>query len=74
MKYKKWTLKEKLEILSKSEEIGVVETCLKYSLSKGTFYSWKKKFEHKGEAGLKVSYETKTKEHKEAEEENLKHP
>jgi putative transposase len=74
MKYKKWTLKEKLEILSKSEEIGVVETCRKYSLSKGTFYSWKKKFEHKGEAGLKVSYETKTKEHKEAEEENLKHP
>jgi transposase-like protein len=40
MKYKKWTLKEKLEILSTSEEIGVVETCRKYSVSTGTFYSW----------------------------------
>ncbi len=70
MNYKKWTLKEKLEILSTSEEIGVVETCRKYSVSTGTFYSWKKKFEHKGEAGLKVSYDTKTKEHKASEEEN----
>jgi putative transposase len=70
MNYKKWTLKEKLEILSTSEEIGVVETCRKYSLSTGTFYSWKKKFEHKGEAGLKVTYDTKTKEHKASEEEN----
>ncbi|MFT5641737.1 MAG: putative transposase, partial [Cyclobacteriaceae bacterium] len=33
MKYKKWTLKEKLEILTTSEEIGVVETCRKYSVS-----------------------------------------
>ena len=50
MKYKKWSLKEKLEILACSEEIGVVETCRKYSVSTGTFYSWKKKFDHKGEA------------------------
>jgi putative transposase len=70
MNYKKWTLKEKLEILSTSEEIGVVETCRKYSVSTGTFYSWKKKFDHKGEAGLKVTYDTKTKEHKASEEEN----
>ncbi|OUD30456.1 transposase, partial [Flavobacterium psychrophilum] len=26
MKYKKWSLEEKLEILSSSEELGVVET------------------------------------------------
>ncbi len=70
MKYKKWTLKEKLEILSTSEEIRVVETCRKYSVSTGTFYSWKKKFEHKGEVGLKVTYDTKSKEHKASEEEN----
>jgi putative transposase len=70
MKYKKWTLKEKLEILTTSEEIGVVETCRKYSVSTGTFYSWNKKFEHKGEKGLKVTYDTKSKELKEAEEEN----
>jgi len=70
MKYKKWTLKEKVEILSASEEIGVVEACRKYSVSSGTFYSWKKKFEHQGEAGLKVTYDTKSKELKAAEEEN----
>jgi putative transposase len=56
--------------LSSCEEIGVVEACRKYSVSTGTFCIWKKKFEHKGEADLKVTYETKTKEHKEAEEEN----
>jgi len=70
MKYKKWTLKEKLEILSASEELGVVEACRKYSVSSGTFYNWKKKYEHQGEAGLKVTYNTKSKELKEAEEEN----
>lgn len=36
----------------------------------GYFYSWKKKYEHKGEAGLKVTYDTKSKELKQAEEEN----
>ena len=70
MKYKKWSLEDKLKIIASSEEIGIVETCRKYSVSTGTFYSWKKKFEYKGEAGLKVTYDTKSKELKEAEEEN----
>jgi putative transposase len=70
MKYKKWSLNQKLEILSVSEENGIVETCRKYGVSTGTFYSWKKKFEHQGESGLKVTYDTKSKEHKQAEEEN----
>lgn len=70
MKYKKWSLEEKLEILSSSEELGIVETCLKYSVSTGTLYSWKKKYDTKGEAGLKVTYDTGSKELKQAEEEN----
>ena len=70
MKYKKWTLEQKLEILSSGESIGIVETCRKHGVSTGTFYSWKKKFEYKGEAGLQVVYDTKSKELKEAEEEN----
>ena len=70
MKYKKWSLDQKLEILTVSEEIGIVETCRKYGVSTGTFYSWKKKYEHQGEAGLKVTYDTKSKELKEVEEEN----
>jgi putative transposase len=70
MKYKKWTLEQKVEILSVSEELGIVETCRKYKVSTGTFYSWKKKYDLKGEAGLKVTYDTRSKELKQAEEEN----
>jgi putative transposase len=70
MKYKKWSLEQKLEILTCCEEIGVVDTCRKYCVSTGTFYSWKKKHESHGEAGLKVTYDTKSKEHKQSEEEN----
>jgi putative transposase len=70
MKYKRWSLSEKLEILASSEEIGVVETCRKYSFSTGTFYNWKKKFDHKGEDGLKVKYDLKSKEFRQVEEEN----
>lgn len=70
MKYKKWSLDQKLKILSVSEEIGIVESCRKNGVSTGTFYSWKKKFEHQGEAGLKITYNTKSKELKAAEEEN----
>jgi hypothetical protein len=29
---------------------------------RGSLYSWKKNYEHKGEAGLKVTYDTKSKE------------
>jgi len=32
MKYKKWTLDQKLEILSIADDIGIVEACRKYSL------------------------------------------
>jgi putative transposase len=39
MKYKKWSLAEKLEILSSSEAIGVVDTRRKFSVSKGALYS-----------------------------------
>lgn len=70
MKYKKWSLAEKLEILNSSEELGIVEACRKYVVSTGTFYSWKKKYDIKGEAGLKVTYDDRSKELKQAEEEN----
>ena len=70
MKYKKWSLEEKLEILSFLEENGIVSTCRKFSFSKGSFYSWKKKHESHGQAVLKVAYDTKSKEHEQAEEEN----
>ncbi|KKM28113.1 hypothetical protein LCGC14_1567960 [marine sediment metagenome] len=70
MKYRKWALEKKLEILASGEQIGIVETCCKFGVSTGTLYSWRKKFEHRGEAGLKVIYDIKSKELKAAEEEN----
>ena len=70
MKYKRWSLKEKLEILEQAKEFGVVETCRKFSVSTGNYYNWRKKFEQKGEAGLKTTYQKKSKELREAEEEN----
>jgi putative transposase len=70
MKYKKWSLEEKLEILSASEDQGIVETCRKYKVSTGTFYSWRNKYDKLGEAGLKVTYDTNSKELKKSEEEN----
>ncbi len=47
MKYKKWTLDQKLEILSVTENIGIVVARRKYRLSTDTLHSCKKKFEHK---------------------------
>jgi putative transposase len=54
-----WSLEKKLEIRSFSEEIGLVDTCRKYAVRAGTFYSWKKKHERPGKAGLKGSYASK---------------
>lgn len=70
MKYKRWTLKEKLEILEHAQEFGVVETCRKFSVSTGNYYSWCKKFDAQGEAGLKNTYHKKSKELRKSEEEN----
>lgn len=68
MKYKKWSVEEELEILSASEDLGIVESCRKYGVSTGTFYSWRKKYDNQGEVGLKVSYDNRSKELKQAEE------
>jgi putative transposase len=62
MKYKKWSLTEKLEILSSAEETSIVSACRKHSVSPGTFYSWKRKYDTHGEAGLKVTYDVRSKE------------
>jgi putative transposase len=70
MKYKKWSLEEKLAILSASEDLGIVETCRKFNVSTGTFYSWRKKHDAQGEAGLKVTYDIRSKALKQSEEEN----
>lgn len=70
MECKKWSLEEKLEILSFSEELGVVETCRKYNVGTGTLYSWKKKNDSQGEADLEVTNDSRSKELEQTEEEN----
>jgi len=60
MKYRRWTQEEKLSILALAEEKGIVEACRERGVSTGTFYSWKKKFDSEGEAGLSVRYQSKT--------------
>ena len=70
MKYKKWRLREKLEILSVAQQLGVVPACRKYGVSTATFYSWRKKYDTHGEIGLKTTYDTRDKDLKKAEEEN----
>lgn len=67
---RRWTLEEKLAILNEAETGNVVEeVCRRHNVSTGSFYNWKKKFDTKGEAGLKVKYDTSSPEMKKAEEE-----
>jgi putative transposase len=47
MKYKKWSLEQKLEILTCCEEIGVVETCHKYGVGTGIFIVGRKSMRFK---------------------------
>ncbi len=70
MKRKRWEASKKLEILQEAENGDVVEVCRKHNVSTATYYNWKKKFDSQGEAGLKVNYDNRSKELKEAEEEN----
>jgi len=69
---RRWTLKEKIAILSEVENGNVVEVCRKHNFSTGSFYNWKKKFDTKGEEGLRVKYDNRSVEMKKAEEEEIR--
>ena len=49
---KKFTRKEKLQIIEEAKKKGVKVTLEKYALYPGTFYYWKKKLIVYGEKGL----------------------
>lgn len=49
---KKFTKKEKLQIIDEAKKNGVKVTLEKYALYPGTFYYWKKKLIVYGEEGL----------------------
>jgi putative transposase len=52
MKYKKWSLEEKLKIIKEASEHGVKQRLEKYSVFPASYYAWKKKMETMGEEGF----------------------
>jgi len=65
---KKWTLKEKIEIIEAASSGDVIGVCRKYGLSTATYYFWRKKYDTYGEEGLKESYRKDDSQLKQAEE------
>lgn len=49
---KKFTTKEKLQIIGEAKKNGLKITLEKYDLYAATYYYWKKKYAAEGEAGL----------------------
>ena len=47
-----WTKEEKLSILREAEENGPEPTIRKHGLYPSTFYTWRNKYRHEGEASL----------------------
>lgn len=66
---RRWTIEEKIAILTEAKNGNIVDVCRKHNLSTGSFYNWKKKFDTKGEEGLKVNYDNRSSEMKKAEDE-----
>ena len=48
-----FTKEEKLSILKEAAENGVKDTLEKHAIYPATYYSWRKKFQEMGEAGLR---------------------
>jgi len=67
---KRWTLEEKIKIVEAGLSSDITTVCRQYGVSTGTFYNWRKRYESQGEDGLKVVYDSRAKELKQAEEEN----
>lgn len=51
-KKRKWSKEEKLAILSEVEKSGLQETLRKHGVYPSTYYSWRKRYQASGEAGL----------------------
>ena len=49
---KRWSLSEKLEVLSHYQKEGVTRTSREYGVSGTMIYKWQKAFESEGEEGL----------------------
>ncbi len=49
---KRWSLNEKLEVLSHYQKEGITRTVREYGISSTMVYKWQKSFEEEGEEGL----------------------
>lgn len=54
MEKRKWSKEEKLKILQEVDANGLQVTLRKHGLYPATYYSWRKKLQLSGEAGLDV--------------------
>jgi len=53
MEKRKFSKKEKLDLIKEASEQGVTSTLEKHGIYPATFYSWKKKFDTMGEEGFR---------------------
>lgn len=51
-KKRKWSKEEKLAIIEEVEKGGLQETLRKHGIYPSTYYSWRKRYQASGEAGL----------------------
>jgi len=55
---KKWSLKEKEEVLLFTEEHGITRASREFNVSTATIYGWKKRYEELGVEGLSKGAKT----------------
>jgi len=67
---RKFSLDEKLKILSEADQNGIEQTIRKYQLSRSLYYNWKNKFDRQGTDGLSPKYNRVDPEKKSLEKEN----
>lgn len=53
---RKFSLAEKLQVLSEADQNGIEVTIRKYQLARSLYYKWKSSFDHKGSDGLVPQY------------------
>ena len=67
---RKFSLEEKLQILSEADQNGIEVTIRKHQLARSLYYKWKSSFDHKGSDGLVPQYRKVDPQLRELEKEN----
>ena len=67
---RKFSLEEKLQVLSEADQNGIEVTLRKYQLARSLYYKWKSAFDYKGSDGLVPQYRKVDPQVRELEKEN----